>query len=48
MGKKCLFKTVALAVDEKEKAIKSSRGRAQTGGPHGPKRPGWSVGDMVK
>ena len=30
MGKKCPLKTVALAVDEKEKAIKSSRGRAQS------------------
>ena len=30
VGKKCPLKTVALAVDEKEKAIKSSRGRAQS------------------
>ena len=30
MGKKCPLKTVALAVDEKEKAIESSRGRAQS------------------
>ena len=30
MGRKCPLKTVALAVDEKEEAIKSSRGRAQS------------------
>ena len=30
VGKKCPLKTVALAVDEKEKAIGSSRGRAQS------------------
>ena len=30
MGKKCPLKTVALVVDEKEKAIKSSQGRAQS------------------
>ena len=30
MGKRCPLKTVALAVDEKEKAIKSSQGRAQS------------------
>ena len=30
MGKKCPLKTIALAVDEKEKAIESSRGRAQS------------------
>ena len=30
MGKKCSLKTVALVVDEKEKAIESSRGRAQS------------------
>ena len=30
MGKKCPLKTVALAVDEKEKAIESSQGRAQS------------------
>ena len=30
MGKKCPLKTVALAVDEKEKSVKSSQGRAQS------------------
>ena len=30
VGKKCPLKTVALLVDEKEKAIESSRGRAQS------------------
>ena len=30
VGKRCPLKTVALAVDEKEKAIQSSRGRAQS------------------
>ena len=30
MGKKCPLRTTVLAVDEKEKAIKSSRGRAQS------------------
>ena len=30
MGKKCPLKTIVLAVDEKEKAIKSSWGRAQS------------------
>ena len=30
VGKKCLLKTIALSEDEKEEAIKSSRGRAQS------------------
>ena len=30
VGKKCPLKTIALVVDEKEKAIKSSQGRAQS------------------
>ena len=30
VGKKCPLQTVALAVDEKAKAIKSSQGRAQS------------------
>ena len=30
VGKKCPLKTVPLAVDEKEEAIKSSQGRAQS------------------
>ena len=49
MGKKCPLKTVALAVDEKEKAIKSSRGRAQSQWrPHGSEKLEWSGGEMVK
>ena len=39
LGKKCPLKTVALTVDEKQKAIKSSQGTA---------RSWWSAGDMVK
>ena len=30
VGKKCQLKTIALAVDEKEKEIKGSQGRAQS------------------
>ena len=37
------IQTVALAVDEKEKAIKSRAG----GGLYGPEKPGWSVADMI-
>ena len=48
MGKKCPLKTVALAVDEKEKAIESSWGRAQSWWrPHGSEKPGWSAGDIA-
>ena len=46
VGKKCPLKTVALAVDDKEKAIKSSWGRAQSW--WRPEKPGCSAGDMVK
>ena len=49
MSKKCPLKTIALGVDEKEKAIKSSWGRVRAGGDlHGSEKPGWSAGDMVK
>ena len=49
MGKKCPMKIVALAVDEKEKAIKEVGVELRAGGGlHGPEKPGWSAGDMVK
>ena len=49
MGKKCLLKTIALAVDEKEKAIESRRGKLTAGGDlHGSEKLGWSAGDMAK
>ena len=37
-------KTVALAVDEKAVGVELRGG----GGLHGPEKPGWSAGDMVK
>ena len=47
-GQKCPLKTVALAVDEKAKAIQSSQGiEFRAGGNlHGPEKPGWSAGGM--
>ena len=48
VGKKCPLKTIALVVDEKEKAIKIVRVELRAGGGlHGPEKPGWSAGDMV-
>ena len=49
MGRKCPLTTIALAVDEKEKAIKSSQGKLRAGGGlHRPEKPGWSASDMLK
>ena len=49
MGKKRPLKTVALAVDEKAKAIKSSGVKLRAGGGlHELEIPGWSAGDMEK
>ena len=49
VGKKCPLKTVALLVDEKEKAIESSQGRLRADGDlHQSEKPGWNAGDMEK
>ena len=49
MGKKFPLKTVALLVDEKEKAIEIIQGRAQSWwNLHGSEKPRWHAGDMLK
>ena len=49
MGKICPLKTVVIAVDEKMRQSKVVGVELRAGGGlHGPDRPGWSPGDMVK
>ena len=47
--KKSPLKTVALAIDERAKAIKKVQVKPRAGGNlHGPENPAWKAGDMEK